>query len=303
MTYEKINGKVMVTIGNETKPIAQWARENNISEKTLAGRIYSGWDEENIFNKPGLWKPQAKFNEYYFDTIDDEHKAYWLGFIWCDGYMSIRNRTNRRNTSYEFKLSLKEDDYGHLEKFNNDLNGNYDVHFYNTKGFNRKETCIEARLLITNQHFGQTLVNKYGLVPNRVDCSKIIQEVPQHLMKHFIRGMIDADGSICQYDHINIRNGREHLTNKMTISIGGHFDLIKHIERNLIDNNLIAEFDRKVNKRHEEDGRDGEYRSLQLSGKTQGLKVLHYMYDDATIYLDRKYEKFLEIIAKLEGTV
>lgn len=92
-------------------------------------------------------------------------------------------------------------------------------------------------------------------------------------------------------------------TNKMTISIGGHFDLIKHIERNLIDNNLIAEFDRKVNKRHEEDDRDGEYRSLQLSGKIQGLKVLHYIYDDATIYLDRKYEKFLEIVAKLEGTV
>lgn len=29
----------------------------------------------------------------------------------------------------------------------------------------------------------------------------------------------------------------------------------------------------------------------------------HYIYDDATIYLDRKYEKFLEIVAKLEVDV
>lgn len=300
MTYEKINGKVMVTIGEETKSIAQWARENNIKEKTLAGRIYSGWEEKHIFDKPGLWKPQAKFNEHYFDIIDNEHKAYWLGFIWCDGYMAIRNRENRSTTSYEFKLTLKKDDYKHLEKFNDDLSGNYKVHFYKSKGFDREEDFIEARLLITNQHFGQTLVNKYGLIPNRVDCSKIIQGVPQYLMKHFIRGMIDADGSICQYDHIETWNGKEYLTNKMTVSIGGQFDLIKHVERNLIDNGIIAEFDRKVNKRHKEDGRDGEYRSLQLSGKIQCLKVLHYIYDDATIYLDRKHTRFLEIVTKLE---
>lgn len=23
----------------------------------------------------------------YFNTIDDPNKAYWLGFIWCDGYV------------------------------------------------------------------------------------------------------------------------------------------------------------------------------------------------------------------------
>lgn len=29
--------------------------------------------------------------------------------------------------------------------------------------------------------------------------------------------------------------------------------------------------------------------------------VLHYIYDDATVYLDRKYDKFLDIVDKLEG--
>ena len=34
------------------------------------------------------WQNITKFNENYFDIIDDEHKAYWLGFLYADGYVS-----------------------------------------------------------------------------------------------------------------------------------------------------------------------------------------------------------------------
>lgn len=146
MTVEKIKGKVWVTINGVTKNVSQWAKEYRLSEKTLGSRLQSGWSEEHLFDPPGLWKPAPCFNEHFFDVINNEKKAYWLGFIWCDGYIN-----------------------------------------------------------------------------------------------------------------------------------------------------------RKVNKRHDEENRDGEYRSLQLSGKIQGLKILHYIYDDATVYLDRKYEKFLSIVKKLEG--
>lgn len=300
MIVEKRRGRSsLLTINGVTKSTTEWAKETGIDVQTIGRRIREGWTEDNLFQKVKP-APHYSFNENYFDVIDDEHKAYWLGFIWCDGYMAIRHRKN--HVSYEFKLTLKQDDYDHLEKFNKDLNGNYKVNFYNSNGFCRDEVFVEARLLITNQHFGKTLVEKYGLIPNRKDCTKIINSIPNSLMKHFIRGVIDADGSISQYDHIETKLGKEYLTNKLTVHIGGHYEILKHIEKHLINNNLIAEFDRKVNKRHEEEGRDGEYRSLQLSGKVQGLKILHYIYDDATVYLDRKYEKFLNIIEKLEGT-
>ena len=300
MRVEKRKGKSsLLTINGITKSTTEWAKETGVDVQTIGRRIREGWTEENLFQevKPA---PRYAFNEKYFDTIDDEHKAYWLGFIWCDGYMAIRNRKNRKSTSYEFKLTLKEEDYGHLEKFNQALGGSYKINYYNmSSGFVSGRR--EARLLITNQHFGKTLVEKYGLIPNRKDCTKIINGIPDSLMKHFIRGAIDADGSISQYDHIETRFDKNYLTNKITVSIGGHFDLLKHIEKHLVNNGVIGEFDRKVNRRHDEDGRDGEYRSLQLSGKIQGLKILHYIYDDATVYLDRKYEKFLSIVKKLEG--
>lgn len=35
--------------------------------------------------KEGINIPKAtKFNCNYFDTIDTEDKAYWIGFLWCE---------------------------------------------------------------------------------------------------------------------------------------------------------------------------------------------------------------------------
>ena len=52
----------------------------------------------------------TKFNENVFDSIDTEEKAYWLGFIFADGYISLKGNS--------FELSLKGSDSEHLDKFN-----------------------------------------------------------------------------------------------------------------------------------------------------------------------------------------
>ncbi len=291
MNVEKRKGRsTLLTINGITKTTTEWAAETGIDTITISRRIRDGWPEDKLFQqtKP---TPHYSFNEHYFDIINDEHKAYWIGFIWCDGYMAIRNRNNR--TSYEFKLTLKEDDCGHLEKFNKDIDGNYKVNFYNYCGFG-KELCTEARLLITNQHFGKTLVDQYGLIPYRSDCSKIIQSIPNSLMKHFIRGVIDADGAFSKYQIID----KGYNVNKYMVSIGTNEDILRVIERHLMDNGLINILERKLQQRHI--GGDGEYRILEISGKAQCLNVLNYIYKDAKIYLDRKYKKYLNIVGGKE---
>ena len=52
------------------------------------------------------------FDENFFDKIDTEEKAYWLGFIYADG--AIFKRT------LSIRLSTK--DIHHLEKFKKILN-------------------------------------------------------------------------------------------------------------------------------------------------------------------------------------
>ena len=68
----------------------------------------------------------------------------------------------------------------------------------------------------------------------------------------------------------------------------GQPELLKAIEQHLIQNHIVNNFDRKIHKRHEDDQRDGAYRNLKFCGRNQA------------IYLDRKYEKFLSIVEKLE---
>lgn len=48
-------------------------------------------------------------NRYIFENIDNEEKAYWLGFLYADG--SVGSTDNR------VELGLSEVDKNHIEKF------------------------------------------------------------------------------------------------------------------------------------------------------------------------------------------
>jgi hypothetical protein len=299
MIVEKRKGKSsLLTINGVTKSTTEWAKATGVDVRTISRRIRDGWTDEDLFQQVQS-SPRYSFNENYFDVIDDEHKAYWIGFIWCDGYMAIRDRDN--HTSYEFKLALADHDCLHLEKFNNDIGGSYEIKHYECNGYAGRSKAMEARILITNQYFGKLLIDNYGVVPNRTNCSNLLLRVPDNLMKHFIRGVIDADGSFCHYTAEESNKYGTYIVQKCAVDIGGQPELLKAIEQHLVRNNIVNNYDRKIHKRHEEEEKDGMYRNLKFCGRNQAMKLLHYIYDDATIYLDRKYEKFLNIVDRLEG--
>jgi len=55
-------------------------------------------------------------DENFFENIDTKEKAYWLGFLYADGYVS---QSNNRLT-----LDLSKKDYQQLEKFCNAVGAN-----------------------------------------------------------------------------------------------------------------------------------------------------------------------------------
>ena len=237
--------------------------------------------------------PHYSFNEKYFDVIDNEHKAYWMGFLWCDGYVGKRDRigNGRSQLEYNLKFSLMESDRDHLGKFNKDINGTYPVHIYKcSSGYLKQgEKTNECRLFITNLYFGELLQEKYGIIPDRYDCSKVINLIPEGLKKHFIRGVLDADGSFCHYNIIEDGVDRD----KFAVRFSTYEMLLEFIESYLYKVGVTNTEHYKKYTRHA--GKDGNCKALCLSGRQQLLKVLSYLYDDSTIYLDRKYEKYLKI--------
>ena len=141
---------------------------------------------------------ETKFNENVFDIIDTEEKAYWLGFIYADGYISSSPLNPNKKSRYAFELSLSAKDTEHLYKFNKFMGSNKDNVKISKVKVNNKE-FTRCRWSIVNKHLWFTLY-KLGCIPNKSLILKFpklsIFLNPKNLVKHFVRGYIDGDGCI-----------------------------------------------------------------------------------------------------------
>lgn len=123
---------------------------------------------------------KTKVQDSYFDNIDTEHKAYWLGFLMADGY------NNEKHGKIE--ITLKSTDKEMLELFNKDIQSEYKI---SDKNIGKYNAC---RLTIGSRKMSDSL-SKIGCV----QCKSLILKFPTiqtELIHHFIRGYFDGDGSI-----------------------------------------------------------------------------------------------------------
>ena len=125
------------------------AKELNCSHTKIIKRMkkYEIQNQTNLaYNQYGR---KYQYNDNYFELIDTEEKAYWLGFIWADGYIWESNKQRR------LRISLNHKDKCHLENFRKSLNGNMEikedwVESFGTKRLYPSENsglCIACRVL------------------------------------------------------------------------------------------------------------------------------------------------------------
>ena len=65
------------------------------------------------------------FNENYFEKIDTEDRAYWLGFLYADGNVSYGKDKNGNKKGCTVEVTLSEKDKSHLYKFLKCLNADF----------------------------------------------------------------------------------------------------------------------------------------------------------------------------------
>ena len=206
-----------------------------------------------------------RINETIFDEIDNEEKAYWLGFIYADGYISSPYK-NKKQFKFELTSSIKDKD--HIIKFAKFIS-------YENKILIDDYRC---RIVFSNKHIWNIL-NNYGCTPRKSLTLKFPDECifkSKDLIIHFIRGYIDGDGCLSWTD-------KNHK--KPRIQILGTSDFLNSIQKYLNNNH--------INKLQNNNGeKECLTKILCYSGGT-AKKISNVLYSNSKIYLDRKYKRYL----------
>ena len=105
-------------------------------------------------------------DDNYFKEINTEEKAYWLGFLYADGY--INNK--RKQGNYKVGIAISESDKAHLEKFKNAIHYTGHIKTYppSSSENSYKGAKDYCRILITSPIMAEDLINK-GCFVNKTD--------------------------------------------------------------------------------------------------------------------------------------
>ncbi len=251
-------------------------REYNMSRGSVHGLL----KRRNIPANSMKSLSHRKYNldEFCFDIIDTEEKAYFLGLLYADGC----NYTN----SNQIAISLTEIDKELLEKFSLFLNSNRPLYFIKGR-FTHKKGDKKGYLgknqysLRVNSKRMSDRLSELGCVPKKSLILKFPTEdqVPEHLLRHFIRGYWDGDGSFT----FNNKSKYWSLSTEITSASDFCFGMQETI-KNLIDVSFLS--------RYRKNRYSDNTKVLHMGGILKTLKFLNWLYSDANIYMERKYKKF-----------
>lgn len=174
-TFEEIN-EIYQKHVNEHKTISELAREYGFDPtyqfKKYGLEIFNWW-------KKDLNKRRELFHAYEIkndlEVIDTEEKAYILGLWMSDGWV----------TDDEVCIKIHKDDRQLVEKIRDFFAPDVPIkEIKNTVSFR-----LASHKLVKQ-------FNSYGCVKNKTYSDMHIPDIPKELIRHFIRGYFDGDGTI-----------------------------------------------------------------------------------------------------------
>lgn len=222
------------------------------------------------YTKTQLFSPELQEN--YFKNIDTEAKAYFLGLIIADGCIHYSSH----NSEPMLCLTMQTKDKYILEEFKRQIKSNKII-TYDKRG------CYNIQIISTQ------IVNdlkKYGVTPRKGLTIEFPKNISDIMMPHFIRGLIDGDGSISFYSRPN----RNTHTKAIRMCKGNKqflIDFTNYLHKSL-NIPTVSIYQEKENLW------SVAYRQVNVL-----YKLIHYLYDDATIYLMRKYNICNQILTEI----
>lgn len=218
------------------------------------------------------------FDQTFFDTIDTEAKAYFLGFLWADG---------NNDGIGAVSLKLSANDRGVLEQLRQAIGSQrplYDVHNVRcTDKHGIVHVCNNAVMLgLSSVEFSRKLAD-IGLTPRKTATLRMPTVVPSHLMRHFVRGLFDGDGSVTR----RVGLGR-------TVPSYG-VEMCAKNAAFVADLNEVLWTAIGIRMRVRP---NGTIHKMYLCRRSDQITFLAWLYNGATLYLPRKEHRYREIVSR-----
>ena len=266
--------------GDKNYPITELAKQCKVTPETYRKYLR----EIGIEPVGQVFKYRCKRD--FFKVIDTEEKAYWLGFIFADGNVSIQEKH-----AYILSLGLSIRDEPHLKLFKLALDT--DIKIYHKKhtdpnNHSNKDAFESCRIDISSKELCRDLIDK-GCIPAKSLKKKLpaYSKVPKHLYRHFLRGYFDGNGSIS-------------ISNKgyITVTLASSVALIEGLII-LLQKELGIRPKKIYHPKKATNDSWGIWKCVTF----EATLLLKYLYHDASIYLNRKYAKYSSICGLTEKPV
>lgn len=208
-------------------------------------------------------------DEYYFDNIDNGDKAYIIGLLWSDGC----NSTDLGKIT----LQLQDKDKHILEEISKLLKSDMPLWLsrLNDKNPNWSNTYT---LTLRSKHMSDVLMS-YGMVQRKSLVLEFPQWMDESLYSHFIRGYMDGDGSIYYSQNKNV----------CRVTMVGTKSFLEVVQ--CICNKIGV----KTSLYHKKEHNEATY-TLYTTSNCGALTFLTWIYDDANLKLQRKYDKYQQAL-------
>lgn len=220
------------------------------------------------YTKAKLNNPNMK--EHFFQEINEEAKAYFLGLLISDGNV-FKDNTGRQ-ASISITLDLK-DEYM-LEKFKEVLQANTSV---GHDGRGCGQIAVRSNIMAED-------LAKYGVVP-RKSYNTYLPLISKEMMPHLIRGIFDGDGSIMAKPNLS-NDGHNRFLH--SISFCGTHQLMEDISNYILENLGI--------KTTVYDYKDRNLSELKIQNIDNIAKFGYWIYRNSTIFLNRKKDIFNDFL-------
>lgn len=216
-----------------------------------------------VIKKYGNHKPRTfyEFDENFFESIDTEEKAYFLGFIAADGCVQ-----NNGRGVFVLSITINDKDIDILERMKLAMKAQQPI--IHLKRDNMVRITFTRKKLISD-------LMSLGLTERKsLTMDPMLHHLSESMKPHFIRGYFDGDGSVMlsKTGHPGSYKQRHYVAFRGTESFLQSFRDYFSIQGNMSFSNGTHQW--------------------RFGAKSDVCKFRDIIYQNATVFMSRKHDKF-----------